>query len=134
MTAPRPCFRRIEQVILVDCSQAANGSDVPDFMRTDGDDRIWNGVWALSDAAGGHDHHHFSICHLQRHAPAFGTINYGRSGDGHGRSRLSRTDEGSISRPVIVVHTLTGYRDANEGYVAAELRKAGFATLTYDSF
>jgi dienelactone hydrolase len=35
---------------------------------------------------------------------------------------------------VIVVHTLAGYRDANEGYVAAELRKAGFATLTYDSF
>src|SRR4051794_38021800 len=35
---------------------------------------------------------------------------------------------------VIIVHTLSGYRDANEGYVAAELRKAGFATLTYDSF
>jgi len=35
---------------------------------------------------------------------------------------------------VIVVHALAGYRDANEGYVAAELRKAGFATLTYDSF
>lgn len=35
---------------------------------------------------------------------------------------------------VIVVHTLAGYRDANEGYAAAELRKAGFATLTYDSF
>ena len=35
---------------------------------------------------------------------------------------------------VIVVHGLGGYRDANEGYVAAELRKAGFATLTYDSF
>jgi dienelactone hydrolase len=35
---------------------------------------------------------------------------------------------------VIVVHTLAGYRDANEGYVAAELRKAGFATLTFDSF
>jgi dienelactone hydrolase len=35
---------------------------------------------------------------------------------------------------VIVVHTLGGYRDANEGYVAAELRKAGFATLSYDSF
>ena len=35
---------------------------------------------------------------------------------------------------VIVVHTIAGYRDANEGYVAAELRKAGFATLTYDSF
>jgi dienelactone hydrolase len=35
---------------------------------------------------------------------------------------------------VIVVHGLGGYRDANEGLVAAELRKAGFATLTYDSF
>jgi dienelactone hydrolase len=35
---------------------------------------------------------------------------------------------------VIIVHTLAGYRDANEGYAAAELRKAGFATLTYDSF
>jgi dienelactone hydrolase len=35
---------------------------------------------------------------------------------------------------VIVVHTLAGYRDAHEGYIAAELRKAGFATLTYDSF
>ena len=35
---------------------------------------------------------------------------------------------------VIVVHALDGYRDANEGYVAAELRTAGFATLTYDSF
>ena len=35
---------------------------------------------------------------------------------------------------VIVVHGMGGYRDANEGYAAAELRKAGFATLTYDSF
>jgi dienelactone hydrolase len=35
---------------------------------------------------------------------------------------------------VVVVHTRDGYRDANEGYVAAELRKSGFATLTYDSF
>jgi dienelactone hydrolase len=35
---------------------------------------------------------------------------------------------------IIVVHTLGGYRDANEGYVAAELRKSGFATLTYDCF
>ena len=35
---------------------------------------------------------------------------------------------------VVVVHGLGGYRDANEGYVAAELRKAGFATLTYDGF
>jgi dienelactone hydrolase len=35
---------------------------------------------------------------------------------------------------VVVVHTIGGYREANEGYVAADLRKAGFATLTYDSF
>jgi dienelactone hydrolase len=35
---------------------------------------------------------------------------------------------------VIIVHTIAGYRDANEGYAAAELRKAGFAALTYDSF
>jgi dienelactone hydrolase len=35
---------------------------------------------------------------------------------------------------VVIVHTIGGYRDANEGYVAAELRKSGFATLTYDSF
>src|SRR3954470_7372910 len=35
---------------------------------------------------------------------------------------------------VVVVHAISGYRDSNEGYVAAELRKAGFATLTYDSF
>ncbi len=35
---------------------------------------------------------------------------------------------------VVVVHTIGGYRDDNEGQYAAELRKAGFATLTYDSF
>jgi dienelactone hydrolase len=35
---------------------------------------------------------------------------------------------------VVVVHTISGYRDANEGYAAAELRQSGFATLTYDSF
>jgi dienelactone hydrolase len=35
---------------------------------------------------------------------------------------------------VIVVHTMAGYRDGNEGYATAELRKVGFATLTYDSF
>jgi dienelactone hydrolase len=35
---------------------------------------------------------------------------------------------------VVVVHTIAGYSDANEGQYAAELRKAGFATLTYDSF
>jgi dienelactone hydrolase len=35
---------------------------------------------------------------------------------------------------VVVVHTVAGYRDDNEGLYAAELRKAGFATLTYDGF
>jgi dienelactone hydrolase len=35
---------------------------------------------------------------------------------------------------VVVVHTIAGYLDANEGRYAAELREAGFATLTYDSY
>jgi dienelactone hydrolase len=35
---------------------------------------------------------------------------------------------------VVVVHTIAGYLDANEGQYAVELRKRGFATLTYDSF
>ncbi len=35
---------------------------------------------------------------------------------------------------VVVIHTVGGYRDDNEGQYAAELRRAGFATLTYDSF
>jgi dienelactone hydrolase len=34
----------------------------------------------------------------------------------------------------VVVHSIAGYLEANEGQYAAELRKAGFATLTYDSF
>jgi dienelactone hydrolase len=48
---------------------------------------------------------------------------------------LSFPDEARDRYPaVVVVHTLGGYRDVNEGLYAAELRKAGFATLTYDSF
>lgn len=35
---------------------------------------------------------------------------------------------------VVVVHTIAGYQEENEGQFAAELRKAGYATLTYDSF
>jgi dienelactone hydrolase len=35
---------------------------------------------------------------------------------------------------VVVVHTISGFREANEGWLAAELRRSGFATLTYDSF
>ena len=51
------------------------------------------------------------------------------------QANLSFPEEKKDRYPaVIVVHALDGYRDANEGYVAAELRKAGFATLTYDSF
>ena len=35
---------------------------------------------------------------------------------------------------VVVVQTLGGYSERSEGWYAAELHKAGFATLTYDSF
>lgn len=35
---------------------------------------------------------------------------------------------------VIVAHTIGGYDESNEGWFAARLREAGFATLTYDSF
>ena len=84
------------------------------------------------DLSGRHHRGHVSIFHLRRHAPASGARGE-RSGDGEGQSRLSRTAEGSLSRRGRV-HTLAGYRDANEGYVAAKLREAGFATLTYDGF
>jgi dienelactone hydrolase len=48
---------------------------------------------------------------------------------------LSFPDEARDRYPaVVLVHTLGGYRDANEGAYAAELRKTGFATLTYDGF
>src|SRR5215831_20541649 len=106
---------------------------VPGSMRPHGDDRIWNSGWTLSDAAGRHDHNHVSICHLQRHAPAFGARGYDRSVTV--KANLSLPEQVRDRYPaVIIVHTIAGYRDANEGYVAAELRKAGFATLTYDSF
>lgn len=35
---------------------------------------------------------------------------------------------------VVIVHTLAGFRELNEGWQAQQLRAAGFATLTYDSF
>src|SRR5882724_9199075 len=48
---------------------------------------------------------------------------------------LSFPDEVRERYPaVVVVHTIAGYLENNEGRYAAELRKAGFATLTYDSF
>src|SRR5476649_1821096 len=37
------------------------------------------------------------------------------------------------SPAVVIVHTIAGYLEPNEGWHAAEFRKAGFATLTYDS-
>src|SRR5882672_179556 len=51
------------------------------------------------------------------------------------KANLGFPEQASDRYPaVIVVHGIGGYRDAHEGHVAAELRKAGFATLTYDSF
>ena len=48
---------------------------------------------------------------------------------------LSFPDDARDRYPaVVVVHTIAGYLDVNEGQYAAELRKSGFATLTYDSF
>src|ERR1700738_384067 len=48
---------------------------------------------------------------------------------------LSFPDEARDRYPaVVVVHTIAGYLETIEGQYAAELRKAGFATLTYDSF
>jgi dienelactone hydrolase len=48
---------------------------------------------------------------------------------------LSFPDDGKDRYPaVVVVPTIAGYIEANEGHYAAELRKAGFATLTYDGF
>jgi dienelactone hydrolase len=50
-------------------------------------------------------------------------------------ARLSFPEQAKDRFPaVVVVHTIGGYRDDNEGQYAAELRKAGFATLTFDSF
>jgi dienelactone hydrolase len=51
------------------------------------------------------------------------------------RANLRFPEEAKDRYPAaIIVHTIAGYREANEGYAAAELRKSGFATLTYDSF
>ena len=51
------------------------------------------------------------------------------------RAKLEFPEQAGDRYPaVIVVHSLAGYREPNEGYFAAELRKSGYATLTYDSF
>ncbi len=47
---------------------------------------------------------------------------------------LSFPDETRDRYPaVVVVHSIAGYLESNEGWHAAEFRKAGFATLTYES-
>jgi dienelactone hydrolase len=51
------------------------------------------------------------------------------------RANLGFPEEAKDRYPAaVIVHTIAGYREDNEGYIAAELRKAGFATLTYGSF
>lgn len=91
-----------------------------------------------------------TVGHCQAPPPRTITITFQSSSYSDFRALLAReaaaetvTVRGKLNFPeqvkdrysaVIVVHTLGGYRDANEGYVAVELRKAGFATLTYDSF
>lgn len=48
---------------------------------------------------------------------------------------LSFPDRAQERYPALVIaHTIGGFREANEGCHALEFRKAGFATLTYDSF
>jgi dienelactone hydrolase len=50
-------------------------------------------------------------------------------------ARLTLPDAAQARAPaVVIVHTLAGYQDANEGWHAQEFRKAGFATLTFDTF
>jgi dienelactone hydrolase len=48
---------------------------------------------------------------------------------------LSFPDRAEERYPALVIaHTIGGYQDVNEGWHSLEFRKAGFATLTYDSF
>jgi dienelactone hydrolase len=47
---------------------------------------------------------------------------------------LSFPDEKRDRFPaIVIVHTIGGYQEANEGWHAARFRKSGFATLTYES-
>jgi dienelactone hydrolase len=47
---------------------------------------------------------------------------------------LAFPDESRDRYPaVVIVHTLGGYQEVNEGWHAEQFRKAGFATVTYDS-
>jgi len=56
------------------------------------------------------------------------------SGDEKFEVTLSFPPEAHARYPaVVIVHTLGGYIEGNEGWHAAQLREAGFATLTYSS-
>jgi dienelactone hydrolase len=47
---------------------------------------------------------------------------------------LHLPDTGQDRYPaIVIVHTIAGYLEANEGWHAEEFRRAGFATLTYSS-
>ena len=47
---------------------------------------------------------------------------------------LTFPDEARDRYPaVVIVHSIAGFQEANEGWHAAQFRKAGFATLTYES-
>jgi|EndMetStandDraft_8_1072994.scaffolds.fasta_scaffold58128_4 dienelactone hydrolase len=47
---------------------------------------------------------------------------------------LRLPDTGQDRHPaIVIVHTIAGYLEANEGWHAEEFRRAGFATLTYSS-
>jgi len=47
------------------CSIVAKGSHVSDFMRPDGNNRLWDSGCTRSGAACRHDRHHISIFHVQ---------------------------------------------------------------------
>jgi len=50
-------------------------------------------------------------------------------------AQLLFPEQANPRRPAVVLaHTVGGYSPLNEGWFANRLRKAGFATLTYDSF
>src|SRR5450631_845053 len=93
---------------------------VPDFVRPDRDDRVWNRDGTQSAI-------YRDFRQLLAREAATGTVTI-QANLGFPEAKKDRYPA------VIVVHAVGGYRDTNEGYVAAELRKSGFATLTYDSF
>ena len=106
---------------------------VPNALRAGRGDCLWDSGRTLPGRPSWTDCRHVSIFHVWRHAPASGARSHERAVTI--KASLGFPDQVRDRYPaVIVVHGLSGYRDAHEGYIAAELRKAGFATLTYDTF